>query len=233
MSLPKEIPLPQWEGAFEALMLRLFREVWNDPSAQLIGRRGQKQAGVDVHGEDRARGTGSVGVQCKLHGSTSRVSDQKLLAELNAEVEKAEGFKPPLDHFVFATTAPHSTALQERAGEITDEHRPRGLFSVEFKGWEDIKTLLGEHEIVRAWYLGDWAEPALPDLATGRLPVPLSLLIGREAELDRLDIAWKDPAVHVLVLVAFGGVGKSALVQHWMDSLSAAGWPGARRVFDW
>src|SRR5687768_13482569 len=69
MSLPKEIPLPQWEGAFEALMLRLFREVWNDPSAQLIGRRGQEQAGVDVHGEDRARDTGSVGVQCKLHGS--------------------------------------------------------------------------------------------------------------------------------------------------------------------
>ena len=233
MSLPKEIPLPQWEGAFEALILRLFREVWNDPSAQLIGRRGQEQAGVDVHGEDRARGTGSIGVQCKLHGSTSRVSNQKLLAELNAEVEKSKGFKPPLDHFVFATTAPHSAALQERAREITEEHRARGLFSVEFEGWEDIKAQLDEHEAVRAWYLGDWAEPAIPDLATGRLPVPLPQLIGREAELDRLDVAWKDPAVHVLVLVAFGGVGKSALVQHWMDSLAAAGWPGARRVFDW
>src|SRR5687768_14841955 len=126
MSLPKEIPLPQWEGAFEALMLRLFREVWNDPSAQLIGRRGQGQAGVDVHGKDRARGTGSVGVQCKLHGSTSRVSDRKLLEELEAEVEKAKKFKLPLDHFVFATTAPHSTALQERAAEITQEHRPKG-----------------------------------------------------------------------------------------------------------
>jgi tetratricopeptide (TPR) repeat protein len=233
MSLPKEIPLPQWEGAFESLILRLFREVWNDPSAQLIGRRGQEQAGVDVHGEDRARGPGSVGVQCKLHGSTSRISDQKLFGELNAEVKKAKEFKPPLDHFVFATTAPHSAALQERAREITEEHRPLGLFSVEFKGWEDIKTLLDEHETVRAWYLGDWAEPALPDLATGRLPVPLAQLVGRDAELDRLDIAWKDPAVHVLVLVAFGGVGKSALVQHWIDSLSAAGWPGARKVFDW
>ena len=58
MSLPKEIPLPQWEGAFEALALVLFREIWNDPAAQLVGRRGQGQAGVDIHGEDRARGTG-------------------------------------------------------------------------------------------------------------------------------------------------------------------------------
>jgi len=233
MSLPKEIPLPQWEGAFEALILRLFREVWNDPSAQLIGRRGQEQAGVDVHGEDRARGTGSVGVQCKLHGSTSRVTDQQLLTELDAEVKKAKEFKPPLHHFVFATTAPHSAALQTKARKITLKHRSRGLFSVEFKGWEDIKALLDEHETVRTWYLGDWAEPALPEILTGRLPVPLPQLIGREAELDRLDIAWKDPAVHVLVLVAFGGVGKSALVQHWMDSLAAARWPGARRVFDW
>ena len=46
MSLPKEIPLPQWEGAFEALILRLFREVWNDPSAQLIGRRGLRLGSV-------------------------------------------------------------------------------------------------------------------------------------------------------------------------------------------
>jgi hypothetical protein len=37
MSLPKEIPLPQWEGAFEALILRLFREVWNDGLAPSLG----------------------------------------------------------------------------------------------------------------------------------------------------------------------------------------------------
>ncbi|HYN21397.1 MAG TPA: TIR domain-containing protein, partial [Thermoanaerobaculia bacterium] len=70
-------------------------------------------------------------------------------------------------------------------------------------------------------------------LAIGRLPVPGPLLIGREPELARLDAAWKDPAFHLLVLVAFGGMGKSALVSHWMDGMAAAGWPGARRVFDW
>ena len=164
---------------------------------------------------------------------TARVSDKQLLSELKAEVEKAKKFDPSLNHFVFATTAPHSAVVQQRAWNITLEHRARDLFSVEFKGWEDIKALLDEHEKVRTWYLGDWAQPSTPELRTGRLPIPGPLLIGREAELDRLDAAWKDPAVHVLALVAFGGMGKSALVSHWMDGMAAAGWPGARRVFDW
>ena len=72
-----------------------------------------------------------------------------------------------------------------------------------------------------------------PLLDIGRLPVPGPQFVGREAELARLDAAWADPAVHVLTLVAFGGVGKSALVARWMDRMAAAGWRGAARVLDW
>ncbi|MES1241973.1 MAG: hypothetical protein ABUT39_10175 [Acidobacteriota bacterium] len=73
----------------------------------------------------------------------------------------------------------------------------------------------------------------LPRLSLGRLPIAGPLLLGREKELARLDAAWQDPAIHVLTLVAFGGTGKSALVSRWLDSMSAAGWRGARRVLDW
>jgi tetratricopeptide (TPR) repeat protein len=72
-----------------------------------------------------------------------------------------------------------------------------------------------------------------PQLDLGRLPVAGPLLIGRETEMARLDAAWQDPATHVLVLVAFGGMGKSALVSHWMDSMAAAGWRDAQRVLEW
>ncbi len=48
-----------------------------------------------------------------------------------------------------------------------------------------------------------------------------------------MDEAWEDPATHVLTLVAFGGVGKSALVARWMDRMAADGWRGAARVLDW
>jgi hypothetical protein len=74
---------------------------------------------------------------------------------------------------------------------------------------------------------------ALPRLDLGRLPIAGPLLIGRETELARLDAAWEDPSLHVLTFVAFGGMGKSALVSHWLGRMSADGWRGARRVLDW
>src|SRR5262245_54955126 len=72
-----------------------------------------------------------------------------------------------------------------------------------------------------------------PILDLGRLPIPGPQFVGRDAELARLDAAWEDPRTHVLTLVAFGGVGKSALVARWMDRMAAEGWRGAARVLDW
>ncbi|HEX3527541.1 MAG TPA: toll/interleukin-1 receptor domain-containing protein [Thermoanaerobaculia bacterium] len=70
-------------------------------------------------------------------------------------------------------------------------------------------------------------------LDLGRLPIPGPHFLGRDAYLAHLDAAWDDPKIHILTLVAFGGVGKSALVAHWLDHMSAAGWRGAARVLDW
>src|SRR5204862_4253119 len=72
-----------------------------------------------------------------------------------------------------------------------------------------------------------------PRLDLGRLPTSGPEFVGRETEMDRLDAAWEDPGTHVVTLVAFGGVGKSALVSRWLDRRSAAGWPGVRRALDW
>jgi tetratricopeptide (TPR) repeat protein len=57
-------------------------------------------------------------------------------------------------------------------------------------------------------------------------------LIGREAELARLDEAWTDPTTNVLTIVAFGGVGKTSLVAHWAAGLAKRGYDGAS-YFDW
>ncbi len=89
---------------------------------------------------------------------------------------------------------------------------------------------LGEGPGVRAPASPSTGAPLL-DLS--RLPIPGPQFVGREAEMARLDAAWEDPKTHVLVLVAFGGVGKSALVARWLDRLAAEGWRGAERVLDW
>jgi hypothetical protein len=72
-----------------------------------------------------------------------------------------------------------------------------------------------------------------PILDLGRLPLPGPVFLGRDAELTRLDAAWDDPGLHLLTLVAFGGVGKSALVAHWLDRMAHDGWRGVIRALDW
>ncbi len=79
----------------------------------------------------------------------------------------------------------------------------------------------------------DAGRSTAPRVSTSRLPVTGEHFVGRDGELARLDDAWADDATHVISLVAFGGVGKSALVNHWLDGLSGNGWGGAERVFGW
>jgi len=66
-----------------------------------------------------------------------------------------------------------------------------------------------------------------------RLPVTGPYLFGRDGDLTRLDECWVDPSVHVVSLVAWGGTGKSALVDAWLQRMEKDGWRGAERVFGW
>jgi hypothetical protein len=58
-------------------------------------------------------------------------------------------------------------------------------------------------------------------------------LVGRDAELARLDQAWSDGKTNVLSLIAEGGAGKSALVNEWPTRLQADGYRGAESVLGW
>ena len=58
-------------------------------------------------------------------------------------------------------------------------------------------------------------------------------LIGREQELALLDLAFAQSHTAIVSLVAWGGVGKTMLVQHWLQRLQCEEWFGARRVYAW
>lgn len=58
-------------------------------------------------------------------------------------------------------------------------------------------------------------------------------LIGREQELALLDLAYAQPHNAIVSLVAWGGVGKTMLVQHWLQRLQREGWFGAQRIYAW
>ncbi|MFC1633846.1 DUF4062 domain-containing protein [Planctomycetota bacterium] len=69
-------------------------------------------------------------------------------------------------------------------------------------------------------------------ISSGRLSHGAGKLVGREHELENLDKAWDDPQTHIVTIVAWGGVGKTALVVEWMARMARDDWRGADRVFD-
>ena len=173
--------IERWEPpndatAFESLCLDLWRDIWHDPNAQKNGRSGQPQAGVDVFGQHQGNW---VGVQCKLKDGLLR--SKVRVKELEAEVEAAKQFKPPLANFILATTGPRDAKVQERARNLTEEHKPQGLFGVAVWSWDETwpepygrKDLLiriapdywpRRSALLRS---GDTPAPAVPALASDR-----------------------------------------------------------------
>ena len=83
----------------------------------------------------------------------------------------------------------------------------------------------------------------LPEVAAGqpssvrtylyKLPMTTRSLFGRDTELGWLDKAWEDRKAHIILLHAWGGVGKTALVDYWLGQLWEDDYRGAQRVYGW
>ena len=70
-------------------------------------------------------------------------------------------------------------------------------------------------------------------ISVARLPVTGSDVFGREEDLALLDNAWTNQRVNVVTIVAWAGVGKSALVNQWLRRLAAEHYRCAEFVFGW
>lgn len=152
----KQIAPPKDWGPFEDLCHALFKRVWRDPLAQKNGRRGQAQHGVDVFGSENGDRRSYRGVQCK--GKESNYGSEAELAEVLKEIAKAEKFSPPLEKWIFATTAPTDAKLQKHARELSIERQTKGLFSVDVLGWEEIQALLVDAPDVIAEFYPEHAD---------------------------------------------------------------------------
>ncbi len=88
---------------------------------------------------------------------------------------------------------------------------------------------LGVHEGNGRW---DGMESGSPVISIARLPIPDSRAVGRNDEIAWLDACWAEGA-NVATIIAFGGVGKSALVWDWLRGMQRDDWRGAERVYGW
>jgi hypothetical protein len=61
-----------------------------------------------------------------------------------------------------------------------------------------------------------------PDkISLARLPITGSEIFGREEDITFLDRAWANKEVNVVTVVAWAGVGKSTLINHWLRRMAA------------
>src|ERR1700719_2483433 len=70
-------------------------------------------------------------------------------------------------------------------------------------------------------------------ITVARLPVTGSDVFGREEDIAFLDRAWANKDVNVVTIVAWAGVGKSTLVNHWLRRMAAKHYRSAELVFGW
>ncbi|HSL83446.1 MAG TPA: hypothetical protein VLF66_11765, partial [Thermoanaerobaculia bacterium] len=226
MTADHEVLLPPDDPAvFESLCLDLFRDVWGPESgAQKNGRRGQAQDGVDLYGRTADVW---VGVQCKQKGGLLRT--RVTVGELEEAVTAARRFKPKLARFILATTGPRDAKLQQRARELT-----RDGFAMEVWSWEEIRHELGRRrELFERLFPQYWPGQAgvrRRRVRPSKLRHAAEVLFGREEALAEFDRWWADEATHVVVLVAWGGVGKTSLVARWAAGLAARDFEGADYV---
>jgi tetratricopeptide (TPR) repeat protein len=75
-------------------------------------------------------------------------------------------------------------------------------------------------------------EAVSPDIRIARLPATGRDLFGRGKDLAWLTACW-DEGVRVASIIAFGGMGKSALVNGWLRTMERDAWRGATRVYGW
>jgi serine/threonine protein kinase/tetratricopeptide (TPR) repeat protein len=70
-------------------------------------------------------------------------------------------------------------------------------------------------------------------ISVARLPVTGSDVFGREDDIAFLDRAWANKDVNVVTIVAWAGVGKSTLVNHWIRGMATDRYRSAELIFGW
>ncbi|MGE6335155.1 hypothetical protein [Stenotrophomonas sp. NPDC077659] len=146
-------PPDNWQD-FEKLTRALCADEWSDPQAQILGRQGQAQHGVDVVGWDyRNRRRLRVGVQCKRRSIADAEGNVSVIGVVTMcdvvdSLAMTEPLSIPLDSFVLATTAQQDARLQEQLASLSLARKNEGKCEVSIWFWEWFEEKLNRNLLV-------------------------------------------------------------------------------------
>src|SRR6201997_747263 len=136
-----------------------------------------------------------------------------VLLEVLLEKDPTQRFQSPAE---LLKAIPAITGTLNARGRITRQSLQKTPFSGSPVGTQKPPTRLKPEKI-----------------AVGRLPVTGTDIFGRDEDITFLDRAWANKDVNVVTIVAWAGVGKSTLVNHWLRRMAAKHYRSAELVFGW
>lgn len=154
------------DDEFEGLALDLCRLEWNDPYASdRHGRSGQGQDGVDIYGHPVDLQGANCGAQCKLRTGDRQPSE----ADIEAEVQRARNFTPPLKLLILITDAPRDVNTQKIVRAISEREQRAGRFEVTVWFWDSICQRIASRPSLIIKYFHDLLTPLTTALEAERL----------------------------------------------------------------
>ena len=167
--------------------------------------------------------------QCKRYQKISAPTLIEEIEKYNALIITDPTKKP--FGIVFVTSAILAATDRENVRRFCSKHG----YECEFWAQTELDMLVRKHKDIVAEFFNITLPPlSLDKISLARLPVSGPDLFGRDAELKLLDDAWMNPNINIIAFVAWGGVGKTALVNHWVKKLMARdNYRGAERVYSW
>lgn len=183
-----------------------------------------------------ARELESLGFTVLLQDNDFRVGESFVgNMDLGSRCERVVALLSP-EYFA----SPHTTA-EWQAGYVRDPDGMRGVLVPVRLRECIIPPLIGrlafidflgrtedERSVLLRRFLG--AKHTSRQTFVSKLPTISPLLFGRSSRLKELNAAWINPDIHVVAIVAPGGVGKSSLAINWWHRNQAR---SAARVLGW
>lgn len=139
---------PENDVEFERLTLAVAKIVYRSDSFELYGRSGQKQHGIDIQGHEDSNTTKPVVLQSKCIDPRKGYESGSIREHVEMAVEKGLAFKK----FVWATTLPRSTDMQDEAKAVQQELAKNGYppdTEVIIWSWGEFTDFAHERQDIR------------------------------------------------------------------------------------
>jgi serine/threonine protein kinase len=136
-----------------------------------------------------------------------------VLLEVLLEKDPSRRFQSPAE---LLKAMPTITGAMDARRRVTRQSLQKTLSVFSRLGSRKSRTRLGPKKI-----------------SVAGLPVTGSDLFGREEDIAFLDNVWTNQRINVVTIVAWAGVGKSTLVNHWLRRMATDLYRSAELVFGW